>query len=310
MLTRKIDTPSVPEWAGARIDPQWWTGYEDPGLNRDMEIAFRDSADLGAWAARLEQADAQSRMAQAAAWPRLNVGYGFRVGRAKEVDFGPYNLRPWTGATQMQWELDLWGKLKQARKSADSAREAAFWDMAAARLLLASRIAEARFRIYRLSDEAEVFCESIEANASIVKILRDREKAGLISMTDVHRASAEHEKLKRGKEELKRLQQLAVVELETLLGGADRDKEVRGALPLVPGIPVKPFCDLVQSHPKLLSAEARVRSAFRIEGNGTSRSSAIFQPARQPDGGVPSLFSRSVCHVGTAGGTLHRYSGV
>ena len=265
MLTNKIESSTIPKWASDRVNPQWWKEYEDPELNRDITIAFSESADLGVMAARLEQADARAKVARVAAWPRLNVGYGYRAGRAREVDFGPYDLRPWTGAVQLQWELDLWGKLKRARQSADFARDAVFWDLAATRLLLASRIAESRFRIYRLHDEIQVFCESIEANASILKILRDREKAGLISMTDVHRAHAEHEKLKRGKEELQRLHQLAVVELESLLGGTERDKKPRGKLPLVPGIPAKPFCDLVQSHPTLLSAEAKVRSAFGLE---------------------------------------------
>ncbi|MDF1814871.1 MAG: TolC family protein [Verrucomicrobiales bacterium] len=245
--------------------PDWWKQYNDPALNRDIACAFENSPDLQIIAARLEQADAKVKIAKTAAWPAFNLGYGFRFGRTKEVDFGPYNLAPWTGNANLKWELDIFHKLKRARESAEFNRRAVFWDHAAARLVLASRIAESRFRIYRLKKEIDVLEESTSANSDILVILRQREKAGLIAETEVHRMVAEDEKLKRTKEELNRLQLLAEVELETLKGGQNRECDISGSLPGLPPIPCRSFDSLVCYHPSLLAAESRLRAAYRIE---------------------------------------------
>ena len=265
LLTQRVAAPSAPSWAKERLAAEWWRTYRDESLNQDVETALSNSPRLAAIGAQLKQAEAQARVARVAAWPRLNLGYGYRAGRVKEVDFGPYDLAPWTGAAQLQWEIDLWGKLRQGRQAALNEFDVAGWDLASGRLILASETAEARFRVYRLSEEIEIVAESIKANGAILRVLRDREKAGLIAMTDVHRATAEHEKLKRGKEELSRLKKLAIVELETLLGGENRDKKVSGKLPKVPPIPQRPLNELLQCHPTLLAAEARVRAAFGLE---------------------------------------------
>lgn len=265
VLKQKIARPKVPAWAEGRIAPRWWEGYHDPELNNDITIAYDQSPDLQAVAARLEQADAQVQVAKAAAWPSLNLGYGFRFGRTKEVDFGPYNLAPWAGSANLKWELDIFHRLRRARESAEFNRRAVFWELAGAKLILFTRIAEARFRIYRFREEIEVLSEALDANNDILEILRDREKAGLISETEVHRMVAEDEKLTRAKDELIRLQLLAEVELDTLKGGAERDCDVKGRLPELPEIPCRSFSEMIGCHPSLLEGESRLRAAFRTE---------------------------------------------
>ena len=107
----------------------------------------------------------------------------------------------------------------------------------------------------------------MEANDAILVVLRDREKAGLIAETEVHRMVAEDEKLKRARQELKRLRQLAEVELDTLKRRPRTLLRCQGKLPSLPGIPEWTFCELVQCHPTILAAESRVRAAFRLEEN-------------------------------------------
>ena len=265
LLTKKVAPPTTPAWAGDRISPTWWKQYRDPKLNCDIETAFGQSPDLQAISARLEQADAQVKIAKVAAWPQLNLGYGFRFGRMKDFDSEHYNLAPWTGNVNLKWELDVFHKLRRARESAEFNRRAVFWDLAAAKLILATRIAESRFRVYRLMEEIAVLAEAIDANEEILEILRDREEAGLIAETEVYRMVAENEKLNRTKEELKRLQLVAAVELDTLKGGAERKCQTTGELPAFPSVPNRPFDQIVGCHPSLLAAESRLRSAYRIE---------------------------------------------
>lgn len=264
-LTKKLARPDTPSWARNRISPQWWKQYRDPELNRDIDTAMCESPDLKVIAARLELANAQVKIAKVAAWPKLNLGYGFRFGRKKEAGEEPYNLAPWTGEANFSWELDVFHRLRRARESTEFNRRAVFWDLSAAKLVLATRIAESRFRIYRLKEEIAVIDDAIEANGEILEILRDRQEAGLISEIEVHRMVAEDEKLNRVKEDLNRLQLLAEVELDTLKGGQERKCDAKGSLPSLPPIPCRSFDEMICSHPSLLAAESRLRSAYRIE---------------------------------------------
>lgn len=263
----KVNPPQIPPWARHRVSPQWWRQYGDPALDRDIECAFRCSPTLQVIGARLDRADARVRSARAAALPQLNLGYGFRLGRKKEVDFGPYDLAPWTGAANLQWEIDVFDKIRRARESAEFDRRSVFWDLEAARLVLAVRITGTRFRIYRLGEEMAILAEAIEANDEILEILRDREEAGLIAETEVLRMVAEGENLERARKELERLRSLSEVTLDTLKGGypEERCEALGGQLPGLPPIPYREFDEMICCHPTLLSAESKLRSAYRIE---------------------------------------------
>lgn len=265
-LTRNANPESAapPPWAAERIAGDWWTVYGDPALNNDVETALANSPTLAVLAHRLEQSDAQVKTARAATWPRLNLGFGYRPGRARDVDFGPYDLAPWQGSSQFQWEIDLWGKLRENQRAALSGRNAVYFDLEAAKLILISRIAEARFRLYRLRDEKRILKESVAAHEKILEVLKEQEGVGIRSNTDTLRATGEHQALSRGVLELERLEQLAVAGLNTLRGRSGTP-DPRGSLPVSPRPPGKSFAVLLQSHPTLLAQEERVRSAFHLE---------------------------------------------
>ena len=125
-LQSNIANQNSPAWARDRLNPQWWKTYGDSELNQDIACAFEKSPALQVIAARLAAADAQVAVAKATAWPSLNLGYGFRFGRAKEPNFGPYDLKPWTGSANLKWELDIFRKLARARESAEFSRRAVF----------------------------------------------------------------------------------------------------------------------------------------------------------------------------------------
>lgn len=255
----------APAWASDRIHPQWWRQYNDVTLHQDIQSAWAENPEIHLIAARFERAAAQRQQVKAAAYPHLNLGIGYRDGRRQNIDFGPYELAPWEGGAQFSWEIDLSGRLRAAARAAKQLQDAAFWDVHAVKLLLANRIASSRFRLYRLNAELAVVQESIRASQNIVNILKHRERAGIIATAEVRQAEAEHEQLKREHMELERLRELNIVQLQTLVGGRQVKNTTRSQLPQVSGSYNIPVNRLLRSHPTLLAAEARVRSAFDQE---------------------------------------------
>lgn len=283
---------SIPSWASERMQQTWWTRYGDSQLNRDVAVALTDNPDLGVIAARLERAEAQVSQSRAAGLPRLNLGIGHREGRKQDVDFGPYNLAPWEGGGQLTWEVDLNGRLRAATRSAKAARNAAFWDLHAAKLKLASRIAATRFNLYRFNAEVALLQESTRASLETVKTLKARADAGIIASSTYHRQQAEYERFKRQLIDVKRLRDITVVQLRTFTGGRAVGGITSSRLPSPKNLTSLPLAKLLQANPTLLAAEARVRSAFQLEKSAKLNLLPSFRLSASATGAGNSLTGR------------------
>ncbi len=259
----------APSWAAASIRQDWWTTYRDARLNARIATALSNNPDLRILATRLERARAQIRQAAAASWPVINAGTALVYGteQTRMTMFTPTDLEPWASSAEISWELDLFGKIRAATRSAQEAGGAAFWDLHAGRLLIAAQVAEAHFRLLRLNEEKALIADSVAANRHIVETMRDRESAGLVSTTELRRQEAEHQRLERALLDLDRLRGLANLQLATLLGRATPPTPPAGTLHAVrtPPLPARTTSAVLRMRPDLLAAEARVRSAFQLE---------------------------------------------
>jgi len=195
----------------------------------------------------------------------MTLGFGYLEGRRREVDLGPYNLAPWDSGARLSWEIDLSGKLRAAQNSATENKTAAIWDYHSARLLLASRLAAVRLNLYRFNSELACLNNSLTASKRTTGDLTERSQAGLIPDSVLDKQRAENENLVRQKLDLERLRDLTVVQLRTLRGGTNPSGIARANFPSPEGLSSRPLNELLASHPGILAAEARVRSAFQLE---------------------------------------------
>lgn len=256
----------IPAWAQQRVQNPWWKSYRDNALAAEINTALANSPDLAVIAARLGRADAMLKKAGAAGLPRLGIGIGWRDGRKQEVNLGPYDLAPWEGGGQLSWEVDLTGKLLAATRSARYARDAAYWDVHAARLQLASRVASVHFLVNRLNGDLELMHAVTYVSRELTRVMRDQANAGIIAATRLSEQQAQHEQNVRAHEEIRRLRDTAIVQLRTLVGGKlAASHQGSTFLPRPAAAGGIPSDRLLASHPQLLAAEARVRSAFQLE---------------------------------------------
>lgn len=298
----------APPWARASLSQSWWTSYGDSGLNKRIAAALRGNPELDILAARLAKAEAQSRQAQAAGWPSINLGGRYREGREQQRDTGfrPIDLEPWAGSAVMSWEIDLSGKVRARSRAADELRQAAFWEYHAARLKVATGVAEAHFRILRLRDERALVRESVDANQRILTTLRQRAGVGVISTTELRRQEGEHERLERTLLDLERLQGLASLQLATLMGSSTPATAGSRSLQSVslPPLPTRAAGEVLRQRPDLLAAEARVRSAFQVEESSRLALLPSISLDAGAAGATSSLTSRFTAWIATVGPTV------
>ena len=102
------------------IPTDWWTLFGDTTLNALVEEALNANQDLAAAAARVEQARAIAGVAKAQLYPELTAqGSGSRsqiAQRTAGAGDNPFNSFDLLGV--ISYELDFWGKLRNANKAA------------------------------------------------------------------------------------------------------------------------------------------------------------------------------------------------
>ena len=282
-------TANQQSFAKNRTSTAWWAQLNDSSLNHDIEVAYTNNPSLQAVALRIQQADAAVAQARSLALPSLNLGFGYQEGRKREIDFGPYDLAPWQSSAGLSWEIDITGKLKAARDAAIEQKNASDWDYQAARLLLASRIASVRMNLYRFNTELENLKEALLSNRQTLSLLAEKSRAGLISDSVIDQQTAEEERLIRTQLDLKRLRDLTIVQLRTLRGGSNPDGINQHKFPQPRTLKSYPVNQLLASHPEILAAESRVRSAFQIERSSRLNLLPSFQVNLLASGGQKSL---------------------
>ena len=127
--------PGLSRVAGTRGDAlpaQWWTLYQDPGLNHLVAAALRHNRDLAAADAHARALLGHLRGAQGERWPRTEVGYGYQYGRdgddqtlAEATDEDLHSQWKHTARLDLSYQLDLWGEVRARIAAAKADAEAA-----------------------------------------------------------------------------------------------------------------------------------------------------------------------------------------
>ena len=105
------------------IQADWWTLFGDTTLTALVEEALANNQDLAAAAARVEQARAIAGVAKSALYPEINVQGSANRTQIPGTQFtqqpgaeNPFNTFDLLGT--ISYELDFWGKLRNANKAA------------------------------------------------------------------------------------------------------------------------------------------------------------------------------------------------
>jgi multidrug efflux system outer membrane protein len=241
----------------------WWTNFNDPQLRALIQAAQSNNLDIAQAEARLRQADARARQAGAALLPTLGLNgnvdslYGQTGGTsAHETD---YSLG--LGAS---YELDFWGKNRDAADSARAARAASAADRQTVGLTVTGSVAGSYFQLLSLRQRIGVAQANLKSSQDILNLVQRRVSAGYAASADLLQERANMAATQA------LLPQLQQQELETrnalaiLLGRPPEGFAVTGdglgdlAAPLVaPGLPAT----LLSRRPDLATAEANLAAA-------------------------------------------------
>src|SRR5581483_8809418 len=172
---------------------QWWKVFRDAQLDALVDAALVDNPTLATAQARLARAQAATAAANAERFPQINGSVDVQRQRLSKnylypPPLGGSDITSATGQINGSWELDFFGRERAALAAALSQERAAAAEQQAARIALASSVAQAYVQLARLMDARAVALATRKQRELIVELVRERVASGLDTKAELSQA--------------------------------------------------------------------------------------------------------------------------
>ena len=177
--------------AEAQPRGEWWKAFGDPLLDDLIARADRNNTDLQLAAARLAQARALLRSANADRMPQLGIGAG--AGRQDGLPLAPAGA-PRTLTTigaDLSYEVDLFGRLASAARAASLDAQSREGLLQSTRLAVHASVAQTYLAIRAVDAERALVRGTVTTYLETLKLTERRFRAGDVAELDVSRARTE-----------------------------------------------------------------------------------------------------------------------
>lgn len=229
----------------AEVQPrgEWWRAFADPVLDDLEQRAAATNTDIALSGARLAQARAVLHAANAGLLPQLGLrnSFGRQGGPLINAAGGGGTLL--TVASDFNYELDLFGRLRDVGRAADLDVQSREGLLQSARLLVQSEVARTYLELRALDAERAIVRSGVQAYRDTVGLTEKRLQTGSVAELDVVRARAELASVESDALALDRRRAELEHGIALLLGEVASsfslpETEWKSALPMIPaGVP-------------------------------------------------------------------------
>ncbi|RBC03857.1 RND transporter [Pseudomonas sp. MWU12-2115] len=263
---------TVAPWTTAQPSDQlnrdgWWRMYNDPQLDALQQQLLHNNPDLSAALAHYAQAQAFVKQVEAGLFPSITGNA--QPQRIRQSDNkplrngGPDEYNSVTLGAEIDYEVDLWGRVRDTVTAGKDEAQAQKADLASARLSLQTQLADTYIRLRGLDQQTRLLKETGAAFEKALNLTQGLHDGGIVSGLDVARARTQ---LSSTKSQLTQNQaQRALLEhaIAALVGASASDFSIAESTPPVtlPVVPVGLPSTLLQRRPDIAAAERRTAEA-------------------------------------------------
>lgn len=168
----------------------WWRGFRSAELTQLMEEAQTVNLDIAAATARFIQADAQARIAGAPLLPNVSSSGSETNSRtsgssASGLTNGGRETVTYGASLSASYELDFWGKNRDAAQAAEETAVANRFDRDVVALTTLTTVANAYFQVLASQDRLRTAQRNIASATRILEAIKQRLSAGTGNDLDV-----------------------------------------------------------------------------------------------------------------------------
>jgi NodT family efflux transporter outer membrane factor (OMF) lipoprotein len=242
------------------VADRWLSSFNDPQLDALVQEALAFNPDLMVTAARVEQAAGYVKLSGATLYPQVNL---LGAGSLGQNSSGVQGI-----GVFLNWELDLWGRIRAGREASKDQYVSAELDAAYARQSITALVAKGWFLATEARLQKAIAEDMVAATERQLGFTQDRLRVGVGDEYDVTQARATLATYRDSVQSLDLALQQALRSLELLVGrypAAALGVPAQLA-PMPAPVPVGMPSELLERRPDVVAAERRVAAAFfRVE---------------------------------------------
>ena len=254
----------------------WWAGFDDPLLMRFIALALDQNLDMALAAARVAQARASLRLADAALLPSANVSaLGAKTYQSVETPLGQVlNSTPgfdrsgsyYEANLGVNWEIDVFGQLRRGQEAARAEYQASEAGAVATRLAVAAQTADVYVTVRGLQARIAIARQQAETRRQLLASVMLQYEKGIAAELQVRQAEGSLTQVEAQVPVMEAALDAAMNGLDVLLGA--QPGTYRAELSPTAPVPVAPGfaetgtpVDMIRRRPDLIVAERRLAAA-------------------------------------------------
>ncbi len=244
------------------LDENWWRAYDNPELNRVVDEALQNNPDYLKAALEINKELYRLDLVNADLFPTLNGDLG--ASSRKKLNDGNHSTNSFSGELGVRYEIDLYGKIRDAVDAQAFEYNATLLDKEAARLALINSVTDLYFNLAYLSNAIDLTQQNIKAYNNIHAIMKNRYASGKVDKLEVVQAEqslvAERSTLLQYETQFKEMEQalkniMATDKLDLKFGDLLKQK--------IPPVRLDVPVAVLANRPDLKAAEFRLQKSFK-----------------------------------------------
>ena len=220
----------------------WWKEFKDENLNILVESALEKNTNLRIAYLNLEKAKASLGVAEASLLPGVNLNVGYTKAKSSGET---YTKQPQTRYRTssinlgLNYEIDLWGRVRNSVLAANESLNASKFDYDSARLSLSSSVAKSYFTLVSLNMQEAVLQETLKTYEATLALRKTQLDLGGINEMTYLQSKAAVESAKMSLISVLNLKSKALTSL-AILTGKSNDEILKGAVASAQNLPSSP----------------------------------------------------------------------
>lgn len=248
-----------------QADLDWWKAYNNDELNYLTSFALKNNPDMLKAAVKIQKQLANLNLSESDLFPTLTGSLG--ASSKKKLNDGKKSTQTFSGELALNYEIDLYGKIADARDAQEFELNATVTDAESARLSVVNSVVDLYFNLLYLRDTIELTQKNIDTYRSLLDIASARFNTGKADKLEITQARqsliAEQTALLNAQTQYKEMEQ----SLRNVLNLKPSDGFVLGKASILKQPLLTPHLSVpvsvLANRPDLTAAQYRLKKAFK-----------------------------------------------
>ena len=248
-----------------QADLDWWKAYNNDELNYLTSFALKNNPDMLKAAVKIQKQLANLNLSESDLFPTLTGSLG--ASSKKKLNDGKKSTQTFSGELALNYEIDLYGKIADARDAQEFELNATVADAESARLSVVNSVVDLYFNLLYLRDTIELTQKNIDTYSSLLDIASARFNTGKADKLEITQARqsliAEQTALLNAQTQYKEMEQ----SLRNVLNLKPSDGFVLGKASILKQPLLTPHLSVpvsvLANRPDLTAAQYRLKKAFK-----------------------------------------------